>query len=131
MQFKSSWMRARRTEITADRVLLELGKLAFSNILDYIQVNEEGTARVDLSAVTRDQAAAIKEVTVDSHKLTGDETNKITVEKVKIKLADKGVNLERLGKHLKLFSDKHELTGPDGKPINQIWTIEFKDAQTL
>ena len=35
----------------------------------------------------------------------------------KIKLADKGQNLERLGRHLKLFTDKSEVAGPDGGPI--------------
>jgi hypothetical protein len=35
----------------------------------------------------------------------------------KIKLADKGQNLERLGRHLKLFTDKVEATGEGGGPI--------------
>jgi hypothetical protein len=30
---------------------------------------------------------------------------------VKIKLVDKGVNLERLGRNLKLFTDKLEVSG--------------------
>jgi hypothetical protein len=34
-----------------------------------------------------------------------------TVQRVKFKLAGKGQNLERLGRHLKLFSDKLEVTG--------------------
>ena len=31
----------------------------------------------------------------------------------KFKLADKGMNLERLGRHLKMFTDKLEVSGID------------------
>ena len=34
-----------------------------------------------------------------------------TVRRVKFRLADKGQNLERLGRHLKLFTDKVEVAG--------------------
>jgi hypothetical protein len=32
----------------------------------------------------------------------------------KIKLADKGQNLERLGRYFKLFTEKSEISGPEG-----------------
>ena len=35
----------------------------------------------------------------------------------KFKLADKGANLERLGRYHKLFTDKSELSGPGGGPL--------------
>lgn len=37
--------------------------------------------------------------------------------------------LELLGKYLKLFTDKHEHTGEDGKPIESKVTIEFVKAK--
>jgi phage terminase small subunit len=37
--------RSRRTGITADRVVLELAKLAFSNIFDFIEVHADGSVR--------------------------------------------------------------------------------------
>lgn len=97
--------RAERLGITADRVINELAKLAFSNMEDYIKKDGNGLASIDLSTVDRGQAAAISELTVDTRKLPGAEDE---VEKVKFKLVDKGVNLERLGKYLKLFTDKLE-----------------------
>lgn len=110
--------RSERTKITADRVLNELAKLAFANIDDYITITD-GLPSVDLSALTRDQAAAIVSFDIDTRHegRTGAQPSS-TVEKVKFKMADKGQNLERLGRHLKLFTDKHELTGEDGAPVN-------------
>ena len=56
--------RENRTLITADKVLEELAKIGFSNLADYIQVRRDGTAYVDLSELTREQAAAVQEITV-------------------------------------------------------------------
>jgi len=99
-----------RLDVNAERVLGELAKLAFANLADYITVQADGTAYVDLNAVTRDQAAAIAELQVDEY-VEGKGEGARNVKRVKIKLADKGVNLERLGRHLKLFTDKVEVSG--------------------
>ena len=50
--------RAARVELSADRVLRELMLMGFANMLDYLTPHEDGTASVDLSKLTRDQAAA-------------------------------------------------------------------------
>lgn len=102
--------RGERTQITADTVLTELGKLAFANIGDYMSIQSDGTAFVDLSALTPEQAAAISEIQVDEY-VEGKGEDTRNVKRVKIKLVDKGVNLERLGRHLKLFTDKIEVSG--------------------
>ncbi len=92
--------------ITADRVLQEIAKLAFSNMGDYIRVEEDGRlSGLDFSKLTREQAAAIQEVTEDTTGGSGDGERR-QVLRTRFKLADKGINLERLGKHLKLFTDK-------------------------
>lgn len=103
--------RSARTEITADDVLNELAKMGFANMEDYTSVSD-GVLVADLSAVTRDQMAAVQEFTVDvrSEKGQGGE-NTDTVEKFKFKLADKRGSLDLLGKHLKLFTDKVEHSG--------------------
>lgn len=120
--------RSKRTAITADKVLQEIAKLGFSNMQDYMRIDDQGLASIDLTMLTREQAAAITEITVSTRKdKTGDEDTS-EVENVKLKLADKGVNLERLGKHLKLFTDRQELTGSNGGPLNHKWTVEIKNA---
>jgi phage terminase small subunit len=108
--------RFQRLEITAERVLVELALIAFSNMLDYITVGPNGMVRVDLSRLTRDQAAAISEITVEEFtERTGeDEDGKPTfenVKRVKFKLSDKRGALVDLGKHLKLFTEKVEVGG--------------------
>jgi phage terminase small subunit len=107
--------RTKKLEISADEVLTELHRLAMSNFLDYATI-QDGVAYVDLSKLTRAQAAAIQEVTVDEW-LEGDEKKKHTVRRTKFKLADKRGSLELLGKYLKLFIDRSELTGPNGGPV--------------
>lgn len=108
--------RAERTEITADRVLEELAKIAFSNMNDFIRTTGEGDAFVDLSELTREQAAAISEVTVEDYK-DGRGGDARDVRKVKFRLSDKRAALVDIGKHLGMFVERRELTGKDGGPI--------------
>lgn len=115
--------RASRLEVKADKVLEEISRLAFTNMQDFIRV-QDGDAYVDLSALTRDQAAAIQEVTVDEY-TEGRGEEKRDVKRIKIKLHDKRGSLELLGKNLKLFADRVEHTGLDGGPVRH--TIHFGD----
>lgn len=99
---------AQKAEITAQRVLEELAKLGFANMRDYIRVTEQGEPVVDLSALTRDQAAAIQEVTVEDY-LDGRGDDAREVRRVRFKLAGKEGPLEKLGKYLGLFGDNPPL----------------------
>lgn len=112
----------KRTEITADRVLQELAKLGFSNMMDYMTVAPDGYAYVDLSTLTREQAAAIQEITVDEY-IDGSGEDGRLVKKVKVKLADKRGALELIGKHFAMFTDKKEVTGAGGGPVDVKITI--------
>jgi phage terminase small subunit len=70
--------RAKRLEISADNVLRELAKLAFSNIDDFLVIHEDGTAHFDLSKADRDQRAAITRYVVDEFtEGTGEEARKV------------------------------------------------------
>jgi len=92
--------RSKRTEIEVDQVVKELALVAFANMLDYISI-EDGVARIDLSELSPDQAAAIHEIKTE-HMESGQCT--------KIKLIDKLRALTKLGEHLGIFSQtqKHD-----------------------
>lgn len=96
--------RLSKLDINNDTVLQEIAKMAFGNMLDYIKVQADGTAYVDLSKLTREQAAAIQELSFEEL-MEGCGEDARPIKKVKFKLADKKGSLELLGKYLKLFSD--------------------------
>ena len=87
-----------RLDVSADNVIRELSRLGFANMLDYVEVMEDGSARLNLRRLTRDQAAAIVEVTTDS--IGSGKDQRIT--RCKIKLADKMPALLALGRHLQM-----------------------------
>lgn len=105
--------RLQRLGITADAVLEEIAKIAFSNMLDYVSITPTGEARVDLSKLTREQAAAISEITVEEFmERTGEGDSGLEkVKRTKFKLADKRAALVDLGRHLKLFTEKVKVEG--------------------
>lgn len=102
--------RSERTGIRADRVLSELAKIGFANMLDYLDVDGDDV-RVVLQGISRDQAAAISEIVIEERQ--HGEIGK----RVKFKLLDKRAALVDIGRHIGMFVDRHELTGADGKSI--------------
>lgn len=103
--------RTKKLNISAEKVLGELAKMAFSNMQDYIRI-QNGEAYIDLSTLTREQAAAIQEITSEVY-TEGRGEDARDIKRTKFKLAEKRGALELLGKHLKLFTDKSEITGLD------------------
>jgi len=103
--------RAERTEITADKVLKELGLIGFSNMADYAKWAGEGAYFYDSDDLTREQAAAVAEVS--SKKTTRKTQNDDDVEtlEIKLKLHDKKGALVDIGRHLGMFTDKIEHSG--------------------
>lgn len=97
---------AERAAVTKAAVMAELAKIGFANMADYMRSGAGGDPYLDFSALSRDQAAALQEVTVDSYtEGAGDEARE--VKRVKFKLADKRAALVDLGKHLGMFVNRH------------------------
>ena len=111
--------RSERVQVDSDRVLRELCLLGFSNMADFLRNQEDGTAFLDFSMLTRDQAAAIQEFVVDEY-MEGKGEDARPVKKTKFKLADKKSALVEIGRHLGMFDDKLRLMGGDGGPLNVI-----------
>lgn len=100
--------RSERTEITQDMVVQELAKIGFANMADYMRPGPDGDPYLDFSNLTRDQAAALIEVTVEDFKDgRGEDTR--DVRKIKFKLADKKSALVDLGKHIGMWPNNAKL----------------------
>ena len=92
---------AARYEVTAERVIGELARIAFANISDFVRIGPDGELHADLDGCSRDETAALQEVSVEQR--ANDKAPRSR--RVKIKLADKRAALVDLGKHLGLFVD--------------------------
>ena len=117
---------AAKYEVSAEKIIAELARMGFSNMEDYLSVDSNGEPVVDLSALDRDKASAIQEVTIDSF-LEGKGEDAKTVKRIRFKLCDKRAALVDLGKHLNLFKERLALEGKDGGPI-QHETVTAYDA---
>jgi phage terminase small subunit len=98
-----------RTEITADRVVKELARIAFVDTRQVFTWGPNGVTLRDSSELTDDEAAIVSEVS---------ETTTESGGTIKAKRFDKLKALELLGKHLGMFVEKKEISGPDGGAIN-------------
>lgn len=91
--------RAQRVEITADRVVSELAKIAFADPRDLMEWGPDGVKLKDSADLTEEQAASVAEVSETTTKDGGS---------LKLKKHDKVKALELLGRHMGMFKDKVE-----------------------
>ena len=110
--------RCGKLEITADRVLEELGKLAFFDPRKFFRADG---SLVPVLELDDDTAMALAGLEVNElFEGKGDEREMVGYAK-KFKLADKGQNLERLGRYFKLFTDKIVPVGADDGPVKLVF----------
>jgi len=102
-----------KLEITAERVLRELAKLAFYDVGEIFDAQGNPLPVHRMDEMTRAAIAGLETETQQR------KDGPVTVA-TKFKLADKGQNLERLGKYLKLFGEgsfgASVMPGPGGLP---------------
>lgn len=104
--------RAMRTQITQDRVLQELARLAFVDPRAIMNVDENGNLVVTpTKELSPDDAACITEISQTITEKGGS---------LKVKLSDKRGALQDIGRHLKLFTDVNE----NKHTFNQMPTIK-------
>jgi phage terminase small subunit len=102
-----------KKQITAERVVEELGKIAFANIDDF--VDDEYRIR---GKPGRRKMAAVQEVTTDTY-FEGKGEDAEEVKRVKLKMYSKLDALGQLGRHFGLFTDKVELSGDLGDRLDR------------
>lgn len=116
MQAGLETMMQERFALTRERLAAEIGKMAYANMDDYMTVQGDGTAYVDLSNITREQAAAISEITVEEY-IEGRGEDARAIKRVKLKLHPKLGAVELGAKVVGMLTNKHEHTGKDGAPL--------------
>ena len=104
---ESTKLAIERSGITRERVAVELGRVGFANMMDYMRIGPSGDPVLDWSNLTREQAAALTEVTVDDY-VDGRGENARDVRKVKFKLGDKRGALMDIAKLFGWIIDKRE-----------------------
>lgn len=121
---KSMKEREERTKITQDMVLMELAKIGFSDIRKVVK-----WGNTELRS-TEDESGELVEAYHGLRLVASDEIDDSTAaaiseisegrEGLKVKFHDKRASLVDIGRHLGMFKDKVELTGPDGGPVQQV-----------
>ena len=102
---------------SADEIIAELEKIGFANMADYVTFDENGVKLNDSKKLTRNQLAAVSEVTEVSTKYG---------KRKAFRLYDKPECLHLLGKRHALFPNRQEVTGKDGKPIeHKVSVVHF------
>jgi phage terminase small subunit len=108
-----------KLEISRERVMLEIGRLAFSNISQYF--DENGNLK-SLSDLSPEDVAALSSVEIKEEFDTVDGKKVSSGFARKIKLWDKTKALEMLAKHFQIYSDAPEvnnnLTMPEVRVYN-------------
>ena len=105
---------AARFEVTAERVVAELARIAFANFTDFVTIGDDGVPRPDFAKVGFDEGAALQ-VLVLEEKL--DRRTGLETRKVKVRLGDKRLALVALGNYLGLF-------GEAGLQVNQVNQVQ-------
>lgn len=106
----------KRAQKNADDIIVELEKIGFSNMADYLIFSQKGIVLKESSKLKKDQMAAISEVTEVCTKKGRTRLN--------FKLYDKKAALELLGKRFKLFPNQHEVGGIEDSPIDINVTVK-------
>lgn len=99
---KAMKKRSDRTKRTQDQVVEELAKIAFGDISQIVEWDDEGLKVIPSSKLSQDKKASIAEISERVTQAGGT---------IKIKQFDKLRALEMLGRHLGAFTDKVQVSG--------------------
>lgn len=110
--------------VTAEKIFDELAKIGFANMADYRPTLASG----QIADITRDNAAAVQELVVDTY-IEGHGDDAKSVRRVRLKLLDKRAALVDMGHHLGMFKKRVEMTGKDGGPIEHTAEVELSPLE--
>lgn len=103
-----------RTDVNAERVIRELARVAFGRLDEVAPWDEQGPRLIASSELPEHARALVASIRVKRERpLRGSGENAVPweVETIEVKPWDKLGALEKLGKHLGLFTDRVEASG--------------------
>jgi phage terminase small subunit len=109
--------RAKKFEVTADRIIAELTRVAFGTLGDFLKLMPDGTPVIDCQDIGEEEMAALSEVTQDIYyERTGaGEEDVEPVKRTKIKLHNKVQALDQLARIFNLYKDGGNADSPEEK----------------
>ena len=118
----------RRTEVSQERVVKELARVAFADATDYVQVETRTVEKNDGTELSY-QTVTLTETA----ELSADQRAEIAGIKqgangVEVKLHDKIKALELLGRHIGMFNDKLEVKATVDNPFAGLSTEELRNV---
>lgn len=106
---------AAANEVTVERVVRELARIAFGNKRAVMKWGPSGVELKDSDALSEDEAAQVAEVKQLTNAVGGS---------LSLKTHDKVKALELLGRHVGMFKDRVEVSGPGGVPLGLVVKFE-------
>lgn len=100
--------RHQRVQVDQDRVIQEIARVAFADTTQVVNVRSGRVNIVETDLLPEDTRRAIAEI---------HETVSASGCSLRVRLHDKIKALELLGRHLGLFVDRQEISGPGGKVL--------------
>ena len=117
----------RRTEVTQERVVMELARVAFADATDFVQVEtriiNRGEVKVPIELAVHKETA---ELSADQRAAIA--SIKQGANGVEIKLHDKIKALELLGRHIGMFNDKLDIKATVDNPFAGLSTEELRNV---
>lgn len=99
--------RSVRTQVTQDRVLLEIARLAFNDPRKAFDANG---IMLPIQQWPDEVAAAIQSIKITEQRIDNEDGDVLSSQLKEIKFWDKGKQIELAGKHLGMFIEKMQLT---------------------
>jgi phage terminase small subunit len=120
-------LRSERTQLTADDVLRELAVLGASNAWNY---RIDAAGNLDLAeGVPESAKRAVASIKRKTRIIPQKNGPPITRHETEFRLWDKNTALANIGKHLGMFTDRHEITGVGGGPLEIVVTETIVDPR--
>lgn len=106
-------------ELETDEIINGWRRVVDANILDFVEVQTDGSFKVNLTGITRAQADVVEELSLDAYG------------RPKIRLAAKHPAREMLARYKKLFTDTDEAKGSDELTIGKLDALVRNYSQKI